>query len=176
MAGRPIRQALQLTDTDRELISDQLWQRRFWSRVKESDAAPHCWEWQGYCRKKGYGVVGLGRRYHQVHRLVYSILVTDVPEHLHVHHLCGNKRCVRPAHLQLITPEEHARLLPYQDSAIPVLPRTMSSTHCRQGHLLDADNLRIIARGDRICLTCRRAYRRTYYAQHVQYASPSLDK
>lgn len=145
-----------LTDAERARIADEAFRRRFWERVKETDNEPYCWEWKGYCGRKGYGIVGIGKRQFQAHRIAYEMLIASFPPHLHLHHLCRNTRCVRPAHLQLISAEEHSRIRPYAYDPEALGPRTSSRTHCIHGHLLDASNLRIRPRGDRMCLTCHR--------------------
>jgi hypothetical protein len=66
-------------------------------------------------------------------------------------HLCRNKLCMNPAHLEQVTAAENikraARLI----------------LHCRQGHPLSGDNMRVDTRGKRICKTCKQAaVRRTY--------------
>lgn len=63
----------------------------------------NCWEWQGAIHSGGYGV--LGREY--VHRLVYEELIGPVPEGLQLDHLCRNRRCCNPGHLEPVTQAEN---------------------------------------------------------------------
>lgn len=68
-----------------------------------------CWEWQGYVMKSGYGQAGHNRRVEGVHRLSYMVFVGPIPEGLHIDHLCRNRRCIKPAHLEPVTQAENNR-------------------------------------------------------------------
>lgn len=100
---------------------------RFWSKVKTADA---CWEWQASLNNYGYGqffVTGEGVR--GAHRVAYLALCGPLPDALTVDHLCRNKRCVRPDHLEAVTAAENTRR------------KARLVTHCPQGHPLSGDNL-----------------------------------
>jgi hypothetical protein len=49
------------------------------------------------------------RGYEGVHRLVYMTLVDTIPDDWHVHHKCETKGCINPAHLEALSPADHAR-------------------------------------------------------------------
>ncbi len=71
-----------------------------------------CWEWTGARQQKGYGVIHLKNydfpeRVVAVHRLVYSICVSPVPDGLCVLHRCDNPPCCRPDHLFLGTDSDN---------------------------------------------------------------------
>lgn len=73
------------------------------------DAETGCWNWGAATFSNGYGV--MSRDGHATaHRWMYEREVGPIPEGMHVHHRCENKRCVNPEHLELMTPEEHGRL------------------------------------------------------------------
>lgn len=69
----------------------------------------HCWEWTGPRHYKGYGKTGApgpdGSRF--AHRVVYQYLVGPIPSGLVLDHLCGNKWCVNPTHLEPVTSREN---------------------------------------------------------------------
>lgn len=99
-----------------------------------------CWIWTGWVNPEGYGrVVFKGKRY-QAHRLVYEKLVGLIPKGLQLDHLCRNKSCVNPEHLEPVTAKENT-LRGNGQSAV-----NLRKTHCIRGHRLDGDNLMMIKR------------------------------
>lgn len=67
-----------------------------------------CWNWIAALSNGGYGVVGNGSSTTSAHRVTYALLVGPIPEDCHhVDHLCWNKRCVNPAHLEPVTASEN---------------------------------------------------------------------
>lgn len=71
-----------------------------------------CWQWiRGGFGHEGYGAVWDRKKKKTVkaHRYVYEMLVGPIPEGLTLDHLCRNRRCVRPAHLEPVTWSENIR-------------------------------------------------------------------
>src|ERR1700751_234362 len=64
---------------------------------------PGCWEWHGYVSKRGYGFFHAFGRPRPAHRVAYEIYVGEIPGGLDLDHLCRNRSCVNPAHLQPVT-------------------------------------------------------------------------
>lgn len=62
-----------------------------------------CWVWQGAATVHGYGHVGFAGKVHRVHRLVWQELVGPIPQGLVVDHLCRDKLCVNPDHMEIVT-------------------------------------------------------------------------
>lgn len=67
-----------------------------------------CWLWQGTLRA-GYGRVKIGGRLQEAHRASYEHHVGPIPEGLVVDHLCRNRSCINPAHLEPVTEMENIR-------------------------------------------------------------------
>lgn len=119
--------------------------KEIFDRVQVGDG---CWEWTGAHDPKGYGCIDIDDKKPKAHRLVYEILVGPVPEGLELDHLCRNKGCVRPKHLDPVT---HAVNM---ERAAPYIP---VKSHCPRGHPYDEANTYIApGSGSRMCRTCRR--------------------
>ena len=80
---------------------------RFASKVRKTEG---CWEWIGGKSSNGYGSfqlprTGRGTKQRRVsaHRFSYEMLVGPIPEGLTIDHLCRNRACVNPAHLEPVT-------------------------------------------------------------------------
>jgi hypothetical protein len=76
-----------------------------WSQIAPTG---FCWEWTGRT-DQGYGRVSIGGRQLRAHRVVYERLVGRVPDGLVLDHLCRNRGCVNPDHLEPVTNEENIR-------------------------------------------------------------------
>lgn len=53
-------------------------------------------------------IYGSTREISRVHRFVYETLVGPIPQDHHLHHKCVTPACCNPAHLEPLTPAEHA--------------------------------------------------------------------
>jgi hypothetical protein len=82
--------------------------RTFMLRV---EITPTCWVWHG--KKQNNGIYGSVRTHPgemQAHRWVWLMFNGDIPDDHVVHHVCENKLCVNPAHLELLARGEHTKL------------------------------------------------------------------
>ena len=128
---------------------------RFFSKYRPGSAA-ECWGWEGSMYPNGYGMFALARngspkvKFALAHRYSYELHVGDIPEGLVLDHLCRNRSCVNPAHLDPVTTREN---LVRGEGFVGKQSRR---THCvRGGHPLSGDNLYVAPSGGRSCGTCR---------------------
>lgn len=75
---------------------------RFWKKVDRSGDG--CWEWQAPPHWTGYGQFWAKGRVHRPHRISYELAHGPVPQGLELDHLCRNRLCVNPVHLEAVTP------------------------------------------------------------------------
>lgn len=79
---------------------------RFFSQVHITSG---CWTWTGCIDTNGYGQMMVGRKRHLVHKLAYLNMVGPIAPGLELDHLCFNRLCVRPDHLEAVTKRENIR-------------------------------------------------------------------
>lgn len=123
---------------------------QFLARVRKTSG---CWWWTGGLTN-GYGTFLVGGKPWRAHRYSYLLHVGEIPTGALVHHKCENTACVRPSHLQALSPGEHSR---YHFPKI---------THCKRGHEFTAENTRMTKVGTRACRCCHRIHSTSSYRRN----------
>ena len=104
-----------------------------------------CWVWTGGKSGNGYASGNYNKKTVRVHRVIYSLLVKNPENGLELDHLCRNRNCVNPHHLEEVTHLENMR------RGLPSI-----KTRCKRGHDLSGDNLLSSTPGRRSCRLCGR--------------------
>lgn len=95
-----------------------------------------CWIWTAGRNRDGYGCFCIGNsRNRLAHRLSYEFFIGPIPDGLCLDHLCRNRGCVNPEHLEPVTHLENMRRSPLDFGVY-----WRSKTHCSQGHPFDDEN------------------------------------
>lgn len=124
-------------------MKQYLTEPRLWDKVRvEGD----CWVWTGAKANRGYSEWrpgGRGDNRWRVHRLVYTMMIDDIPEGLTLDHLCMVKLCVNPYHMDPTPiPVNQARWV-------------ASRKTCRNGHAFTPENTYVRTSGRRECRLCK---------------------
>lgn len=126
---------------------------RFWNKVEKTTDG--CWLWTASGVKGGYGRYTVGGERVLAHRFAYELLVGPIPKGLTLDHLCRNRACVNPRHLEPVT---HAENVKRGESGAWL----RAKTHCPKGHPYSGDNL-AICKGGRVCRACSRERSLAHY-------------
>lgn len=109
-----------------------------------------CWLWAGSTNHYGYGRFIQDRKSLQAHRVMYEVLVGEIPKGLVIDHLCRVLLCVNPEHLEPVTDKVNVL------RGIGITAQQARQTHCKRNHKLSGDNIRADKGHDRICIKCEK--------------------
>lgn len=131
---------------------------RFWEKVSKDDIGTGCWEWKAGRFQDRYGAIWVPPRVRAAHLVMCDLMGLVIPDGMVADHLCHNRGCVNPFHIQFVTPRENALFNNSNPFAL-----NKAKTHCKRcgGEYRD-DNVAITKSRspsgamctNRICLTC----------------------
>ena len=142
----------QLTAAWLEMATDARTLRRFFAKVALNGT---CWEWQAFVGKRdGYGRFHVLNKPRLAHRISWQLLRGPIAPGLQVDHLCKNRRCVNPSHLEPVT--AHINVMRSDSPRLTSL-RAAAVTHCPYGHEYTPQNTYVSPVNTRRCRVCQRA-------------------
>jgi hypothetical protein len=97
---------------------------RFWRKVAQGEHG--CWLWAGAISSRGYGQWGVRGVSKSAHRVAWTELRGDIPDHLQIDHLCAVKHCVNPWHMELVTSRVNNERRWSAPASCPLPPGTTS--------------------------------------------------
>jgi hypothetical protein len=114
------------------------------------DRMTGCWNWQRSLKDMGYGRISWRGEAVRVHRVSYELFIGPIPPGYTIDHLCRNRGCINPEHLEAVTRGEN-------------VSRGGNSlkTTCPKGHLYD----KVRKNGSRGCTICDRETARRLHAR-----------
>lgn len=126
---------------------------KFMSKINKTET---CWLWVGTKTVQGYGAFYTNGRNLKPHRVSYLLFKGPLDCTLVIDHLCRNRICVNPDHLEQVSEIENI----YRGTSFAA--RNKSKTHCYRGHPLTDDNLNNKRKGGRECIKCTKIFAENY--------------
>lgn len=133
---------------------------RFWDKV-HPEPNTGCWLWAGSSRGLGYGGFRFRGRIVFAHRVMYEELIGPVGAGLDLDHLCRQRMCVSPAHLEPVSRRENVM------RGLGLAAANARKVACHHGHPYTVENTYFDTTGGRECRRCRQASRDRYKARRA---------
>lgn len=124
---------------------------RFWKKINKKD---DCWVWTAGQDGHGYGMFfdSVKKVNVKAYRWSYENFIGLVPNNLQLDHLCRNRICVNPNHLEPVTQQENIKR---GEAGKNLIEMQLSKVLCPKNHKYDKENTYIRPDGGRGCRKCR---------------------
>jgi hypothetical protein len=126
-------------------VTDRIRPWRFWPKVEKAEG---CWRWLGAHNVKGYAVYGKSG----AHRTAYRLAKGEIPVGMEIDHLCRNRGCVNPDHLEAVTHEVNIE--------------RAKRDECRNGHPYTDGSYYTKRNGTKVCKPCFKRLQKAHYEAH----------
>jgi hypothetical protein len=132
------------------MVMDLIWLEKKLAKFAFPEPNSGCWLWGGALNRDGYGTIYVqGSKRKLAHRIIFESMRRPVPEGMHLDHLCRNRLCVNPDHLEIVSPRTNV----LRGQGLTAV--NARKTHCVQGHALTADNVWLDKRKSHTARKCR---------------------
>lgn len=148
------------TNAARQSLKHGTLQQRIADNIR-TDEATGCHVWIGRLNSGGYGEISVNNRNRRAHVVAYTLTRGEVPDGLELDHLCRNRRCCNPDHLEAVTHRENML------RGLGVGSENARKTHCAKGHEFSPRNTYWRKGGGRGCRLCGAAASRAYLARRT---------
>ncbi len=133
----------------------------FMSRIEKTDS---CWNWGGAVRDDGYGHMFFFKKLQMAHRIMYLLETGSMPPvGLVIDHLCRNRKCVNPEHLEVVTIGENVL------RGETLAAKNKAKTHCQNGHEYSPENTVMYSEKRRRCRICLLEKRKRSYRRNIKH-------
>lgn len=129
-------------------------QGRFWTNIEHNSQG--CWLWRGAKNNLGYGCTWYMGQAYVAHRLAWKLWGNVLQSGLELDHLCKNRNCINPNHLEAVTHRENIL------RGVSPAATHAKKTKCPKGHNFDRTITRKTGKTQRVCSICIKEYAKWY--------------
>lgn len=140
---------------------------RLLSKIIE-DKSRGCWIWTASLNGGGYARLGVDGHIRVAHRVSYECFRCEIPDGMYLDHLCRDRRCINPYHLEPVTHSVNC-IRGNIGANSPLAQKQKAKTHCPKGHEYTDENTYINKNGARVCKKCSAISYRNKVAKNPDY-------
>lgn len=131
---------------------------QYFTKHIQLDIISGCWNWTATINNVGYGLFRFNGKLGVAHRFSYEYYNGKIPDNLVVNHLCRNRRCVNPSHLEVVSKKENL---------LKGITHLEKKIHCKNGHEYTLENTYVMPNGHRVCRICSKIRQKEYLTKQM---------